>query len=79
MLEGQAGARADLDLKAVGNCDAKAGGDGVALARRQVVILGGDDIHAGGTGGGIAWQGQALAVRQAGDLNADGHVNSSTI
>ena len=38
-------------------------GDGMALAGREVAVLGRDDIQSRGTGGGIAGQGQAIAVR----------------
>jgi hypothetical protein len=65
VLEGQARARADLDLVTVGYGDAEAGGNCVALPRGKVEILGGDDIHPGRAGGGVAGQGETFTVGQA--------------
>ena len=71
VLEREARAGADLDFIAFGDGDAQAGGDRVALAGGEVEILGRDDVHAGGVGGGVGGQGQAFPVGEASNLDAD--------
>ena len=71
MLERQPRARADLDLVPRRDGDGEAGGDGMALARPQGDVLGGDHVHPRRAMAGVARQRQPFAMRQPGQGNAD--------
>ena len=62
VLEGQAGARADLPLQSRRDGHGDAGGDEPALARGEVDRLVGAQVHAGGAGGLVARQLERLAA-----------------
>ncbi len=69
VLEGKAGARADLHLKALGHLEDEAGRHQRALTRgkrhRRIGRNGGGKVHAGRTRRLVARQSEALAMRQA--------------
>src|SRR5574338_544734 len=79
MLQRQPRPRPDLDFVTVGDGDLEAGGDRMPLAGLKIEILGRDHVHPGGTRRGIARQGQAFAVGQSSQTDADGHSSSSAM
>src|SRR5262249_46988566 len=79
MLQRQPRTRSHLDFITLGDGDFEAGGDRMTLPRLQVEVLGRNHVHPGRSGRSIAWQGQALAMRQAGQTDADGHSSSLDI
>ena len=72
VLEGEAGARTDLRLETCRDLENEAGRHQSAFARRQRQRFGlghrSTQVHAGGTGGFVRWQVQAIAIRQADEI-----------